>query len=81
MLNSLEKKGLITRLNVTKNGRKVRKTILTPDGELIYNIICEGMDERFERMTKFFEGKDEQFIKFLDKIKEIITEGEEVDFD
>ena len=81
MLNSLEAKGLITRIKKVRNGRQIRRTLLTPEGERVYKIICDGMDERFERMTKFFEGKEDQFIDFLEKIKEIITEGERVDFD
>lgn len=81
MMNSLEAKGLITRINKVKNGRQIRCTLLTQEGERVYKIICDGMDERFERMTKFFDGKEETFIEFLENIKEIITEGERVDFD
>ena len=82
MLNSLEAKGLIERVYKTKNGRQIRRTLLTPEGEKVYKKICEGMDQKFERMTKIFEdGQDEKFIAFLEKIKEIVTEGEKVDFD
>lgn len=81
MLNSLEAKGLIVRINEIKNGHKIRKTVLTPKGEGIYNIICSGFDKQFERMSKFFEQKEDEFVKLLEEIREIITEGEEVDFD
>lgn len=81
MLNSLESKNLIVRINETKNGRKIRRTVLTKEGEKVYKVICDACETRFERMTKFFEGKDEEFIKFLDEIKDIITEGESVNFD
>ena len=33
MLNSLEAKGLIERVYKTKNGRQIRRTLLTPEGE------------------------------------------------
>lgn len=81
MLNSLEEKGLISRTNETKNGRQVRKTSLTEEGKKIYKAICDVLDKNFEHMTKFFDGKDEKLISYLDEIKEIITEGEKVTFD
>lgn len=81
MLNSLEEKGLIERSNETKNGRQIRRTSLTTKGEKTYKIICECFDQKFERMTTFFDGKSDDFIKFLEEIKEIITEGENVTFE
>lgn len=58
MLNSLEEKGLILRSNETKNGRQVRKTSLTDEGNRIYEKICKELDNNFENMTKFFDGKE-----------------------
>ena len=81
MLNSLEEKGLILRSNETKNGRQVRKTSLTDEGNHIYEKICKELDNNFENMTKFFDGKEKKLISYLDEIKEIITEGEKVTFD
>ena len=81
MLNSLEAKGLITRLNEVKKGRKIRKTVLTEEGHRVYKIICEVFDKKFERMTQLFDGREEEFIGFLDEIKELITDGTNVDFD
>lgn len=81
MLNSLEAKGLITRLNEVKKGRKIRKTVLTEEGRRVYKIICEVFDKKFERMTQLFDGREEEFIGFLDEIKELITDGTNVDFD
>ena len=81
MLNSLEEKGLILRSNETKNGRQVRKTSLTDEGNCIYEKICKELDNNFENMTKFFDGKEKKLISYLDEIKEIITEGEKVTFD
>lgn len=81
MLNSLEEKGLIYRTNETKNGRQIRKTSLTSEGEALFQKICDALDENFKSMTKFFEGKDKKLIKYLDTIKEIITDGEKVSFD
>lgn len=81
MLNSLEEKGLILRSNETKNGRQVRKTSLTDGGNRIYEKICKELDNNFENMTKFFDGKEKKLISYLDEIKEIITEGEKVTFD
>ena len=81
LLNSLEEKGLILRSNETKNGRQVRKTSLTDEGNRIYEKICKELDNNFENMTKFFDGKEKKLISYLDEIKEIITEGEKVTFD
>lgn len=81
MLNSLEEKGLITRVNETKNGRQVRMTSLTENGAKIYNSICDVLDKNFEHMTKFFEEKDTKLISYLEEIKEIITEGEKISFE
>ena len=81
MLNSLEEKGFIKRINETKNGRQVRKTSLTKYGEQIYNSICLDIDKNLNHMTKFFEGNDEKLISYLDEIKNIITDGEEISFD
>ena len=81
MLNSLEEKGLIYRTNETKNGRQVRKTSLTSEGEALFQKICDALDENFKSMAKFFEGKDKKLIKYLDTIKEITTDGEKVSFD
>ena len=80
MLNSLEEKGLIKRVNETKNGRQVRMTSLTDNGTMIYNSICDVLDKNFENMTKFFDGKEEELISYLEEIKEIITEGEKITF-
>ncbi len=81
MLKSLETKGLIQRFDETKKGRKIRKTVLTPQGEEIYNIINEVLEKNFQSMTKFFDGREEGFIHFLDEIKDIITDGAAVDFE
>ena len=81
MINSLEEKGLIKRVNETKNGRQVRMTSLTDNGTMIYNSICDVLDKNFENMTKFFDGKEEELISYLEEIKEIITEGEKITFD
>lgn len=80
MLNSLEEKGLIKRVNETKNGRQVRMTSLTDNGTMIYNSICDVLDKNFENMTKFFDGKEKELISYLEEIKEIITEGEKITF-
>ena len=80
MLNSLEEKGLIKRVNETKNGRQVRMTSLTDNGTMIYNAICDVLDKNFENMTKFFDGKEKELISYLEEIKEIITEGEKITF-
>lgn len=81
MLNTLEEKGLIERSNKTKNGRQVRETSLTAAGQKIYKTICDELDKNFEHMTKFFEGKDEKLISYLEEIKNIITNGEKVEMD
>ena len=81
MLNSLENKGLINRVHEIKNGRHIRRTVLTTKGEKIYEEICDVFITKFQKMRDFFEGKDDDFIKLLGEIREIVTDGENVDFD
>lgn len=80
MLNSLEEKKFIVRTNETKNGRQIRQTSLTGSGRKVYKSICDVLDENFEHMTKFFEGNKDKLINYLDEIKDIITEGENITF-
>ena len=81
ILNSLEKNGLILRIDELKNGRKIRKTILTERGNDIYCKIKDISKDKFAKMTQYFEGKEKAFFAMLDEIQEILTEGESVRFD
>ena len=81
MLNSLEKKGLITRIDENKNNRRIRQTILTKQGAAIHKTISDGISKKFEKTRFFLQSRDKEFLKFLDEIRDIITEGADVDFD
>ena len=81
ILNSLESKGYIKRVDTLKNGRKIRQTVLTPEGKAVYQQMDEVFEKKFERMCNFFEEKEESFVGMLSEIREILTEGEDVKFD
>ena len=83
ILNSLERKNYIKRIDEVKNKRKIRRTLLTEEGENIYNQIKSYSESRkkFSRMTDYFEEKEETFVGILSEIQEILTEGETVTFD
>lgn len=81
ILNSLEKNGLIKRTDEIKNGRKIRRTVLTDEGGAVYYKIKEISRKKFVHMVKYFEIKEKEFISILDEIKTILTEGETVKFD
>ena len=81
MLNTLEKKGLITRIDENKNNRRIRQTILTKQGAAIHKTISDGISKKFEKTRFFLQSRDKEFLKFLDEIRDIITEGADVDFD
>ena len=83
ILNSLEAKNYIKRMDVVNNGRKIRRTELTDKGENIYNQIKSFSESRrkFSKMCKYFEEKEDTFVGILSEIQQILTEGETVKFD
>lgn len=83
ILNSLEAKDYIKRMDVVNNGRKIRRTELTAKGENIYNQIkCFSESQRkFSKMCEYFEEKEDTFVGILSEIQQILTEGETVKFD
>lgn len=83
ILNSLEAKNYIKRMDVVNNGRKIRRTELTDKGENIYNQIKSFSESRrkFSKMCKYFEEKEDMFVGILSEIQQILTEGETVKFD
>lgn len=83
ILNSLEAKNYIKRMDVANNGRKIRRTELTDKGENIYNQIKSFSESRrkFSKMCKYFEEKEDTFVGILSEIQQILTEGETVKFD
>ena len=83
ILNSLEAKDYIKRMDVVYNGRKIRRTELTDKGENIYNQIKSFSESRrkFSKMCKYFEEKEDTFVGILSEIQQILTEGETVKFD
>ena len=80
ILNSLEAKNYIKRMDVVNNGRKIRRTELTDKGENIYNQIKSFSESRrkFSKMCKYFEEKEDTFVGILSEIQQILTEGETV---
>ncbi len=83
ILNSLEAKNYIKRIDVVSNGRKIRRTELTAKGENIYNQIKSFSESqrKFSKMCKYFEEKEDTFVGILSEIQQILTEGETVKFD
>lgn len=81
ILNSLEEKNYIKRVDTIKNGRKIRQTVLTEKGQKIFNQMNEVFEQKFTRMSRYFEEKEEDFVGMLAEIREILTEGENVKFD
>lgn len=81
MLSSLESKGFVERTQSIKNSRHVRYTVLTPSGTKIYNFICDKIEENFEQMSVYLEGKEALLMEILDGIKNIITKGENIRFE
>lgn len=81
ILNSLEAKAYITRVDTVKNGRKIRQTVLTEKGMKIYKELNQVFEKKFARMAKYFEEKEDTFVRMLSEIREILTEGEDVKFD
>lgn len=83
ILNSLEAKNYIKRMDVVSNGRKIRRTELTDKGENIYNQIKSFSESRrkFSKMCEYFEEKEDTFVGILSEIQQILTEGETVKFD
>lgn len=81
ILNSLESKKFIKRIDTVKNGRKIRQTVLTPEGEKIYNQIDRVCEIKYAKMCEYFERREKEFVAMLSEIQEILTEGETVKFD
>ena len=83
ILNSLEAKNYIKRMDVVNNGRKIRRTELTDKGENIYNQIKSFSESlrKFSKMCNYFEEKEDTFVGILSEIQQILTEGETVKFD
>ena len=80
-LDSLEEKGLITRLYDTKNSRMVKIPVMTDLGKKTYNEIrikldkfAEKIDEKFSK-EKMLELKEE-----LKKLRKVLTEEENISF-
>ena len=69
------------RTDELKNGRKIRKTVLTDKGTDIYYKIKEISKDKFANMTRYFERREKEVIAILDEIQDILTEGKDVTFD
>ena len=83
IMNSLEEKGLIKRVEGMHHSRKVLHTELTPKGVKIHEKIKSISKEKFIGMWKYFEekSKKDMFMSMLSEIQEILTEGQPVKFD
>ena len=53
----------------------------TEKGQKIFNQMNEVFEQKFTRMSRYFEEKEEDFVGMLAEIREILTEGENVKFD
>lgn len=80
-LDSLEKKGLITRLYDTKNSRMVKIPVMTELGTKTYNELRVKIEKISDRMNKVYPKKDIINLKNeLKKFRETIIEMEKISF-
>ena len=75
ILNSLEEKGYVKRINDTKNNRLIRRITITKTGKKLYNeqfsIMSQVMDKVLE---KFPEEKMEELYETLIKLETALSE-------
>ena len=80
-LESLEKKGLITRLYDTKNSRMVKIPVMTELGIKTYNELRVKIEKLSDKMNKVYPKKDIINLKNeLKKFRETIIEMEKITF-
>ena len=63
ILDSLEKKGLIARINDTKNNRLVRKTDITKSGEEMLETLTRRFQPYHQKMWELFTEEDLHILK------------------
>lgn len=80
-LDSLEEKGLITRLYDTKKSRMVKIPVMTELGKKTYDEIRLKTQEVFDKVHKVFPKEEMDKIRdSLKKFRKIITEMENISF-
>ncbi len=80
-LDSLEEKGLITRLYDTKNSRMVKIPVLTDLGKKTYDEVRLKIKEQFDRIHETIPKNEIQEIKDkLRKFRKAVTEIEKISF-
>lgn len=80
-LDSLEEKGLITRLYDTKNSRMVKIPVMTDLGKKTYNEIKSSIKQQFDRIHETIPKDEIQEVKEkLRKFREAIIEVENISF-
>lgn len=80
-LDSLESKGLITRLYDTKNSRMVKIPVMTELGKQTYNDLRKKIQTITEKIHKVYSWEDtEKLKKELKKFRKSITEMEKISF-
>lgn len=74
ILNSLEAKGFIRRINDTKNNRLIRKPIVTEKGIEIYHNCLEKIEPKMQNVFRTFSKEQmEQLSKMLDLFENAIS--------
>lgn len=71
ILNSLEEKGFIKRINDTRNNRLIKRINLTPDGENVLHCTSEKLKNHVTRTVQPFQAKEvKQLNQSIKKFRE-----------
>ena len=75
----IQKKGLIARINDTKNNRLVRKTDITKSGEEMLETLTRRFQPYHQKMWELFTEEDLHILKSsLKKIRDAISQIVEI---
>ena len=80
-LDSLEEKGLITRLYDTKNSRMVKIPVMTDAGKKTYNDLRIRLEEITNKIYEYYPKEKMDELKLeLKKLRKVLTEEENISF-
>ena len=80
-LDSLEEKGLITRLYDTKNSRMVKIPVMTDAGKKTYNDLRIRLEEITNKIYEYYpKDKMDELKSELKKLRKVLTEEENISF-
>lgn len=79
LLNNLEEKGLITRVDATKNKRQAKIINVTDKGDEIIAMFREEIEPLFEKLKERTSEDDRIIVKqYLQNVRDVITESIEL---